>query len=315
MNRKLKVSSTAYRILLLLLYLNQSRYNIHQLNEIFSKNALVSRYFSRDVIIKYISTLRVAGYKISKPCLANNYTYELEKLPVSVNLNDKHIKTLAVMDTHIKSLHQSKFIKEYKSFLKKIQKLISDSQINMLIEELEQSEKNYHENIIRYEQFAELIKKIELLKEKNCRVSVVFIASDSPEEKQAVFELKSFKYDKNEVYLSGYNPIIGQSQLIKLSQIIELKQLPTKSHHNIVMTPVIFKLKGQLAKIYRPYENEKITESGKNINTISVTAYVEDYRILLNRLLKYGESCEVIYPKIARDTIIKTINKTLENYE
>ncbi len=315
MTKKLKVSSTAYRILLLLLHLNEDRFNVSQLNEIFSKDAQVARYFSKDVILKYISTLRVAGYKITKPCLSNKYTYELEKSPVLSNFNERQLKVLAIMDSYIKSLHQIKLIEKYQSFLKKLQKIIPDEQVQLLNKELLNQNENPEADYFRHEHYAELIKKIESLKKDKCRVSIKYKLSEEAEEKQVIFELKNIKYDKNEVYISGYSPVIGQTQLIKLGQIIDAKQLPTQSQYNQILSPVIFKLKGNLAKVYRPYENEKVVYSGEKSYSITVTAYIEDQDILLNRLLKYGDSCEVLYPKNTRDSMVKIIGKTLNNYE
>ena len=56
MEKKLKISSTAYRVLLLLSKLNEDEYNVNDLNNIFLKNSYIARLFSKDVILKYIST-------------------------------------------------------------------------------------------------------------------------------------------------------------------------------------------------------------------------------------------------------------------
>lgn len=315
MTKKLKISSTAYRILLLLLYLNEDSCTVAKLNEVFSKDTHVARYFSKDVILKYISTLRVSGYKISKPCLANSYSYELDKLPVCADLNDNQIRVLTVIDSYIKSLHQVKLIGSYKNVLRKIQKIISDEQVELLNNEIKNLEQNPLPDFVRHKHFEELIKKLENLIEQKCRVSFKYKLPDGTEEKQIVLELKNIKYEKNEVYISGYNPVLGQTHLIRLGQIVDIKQLPTKSQYSQILSPVIFKISGQLAKVYRPYENEKITQVGDKSNTITVTAYIEDQEILLKRLLKYGDSCEVIYPKHTRDAIVKMIDKTMKNYE
>jgi len=315
MDKKLKISSTAYRILLLLLYLNENPYSANQLNEIFSKDEYVARYFSKDVILKYISTLRFAGYKISKPGLANNYSYELNKSPVSANLTENQIKVLAVMDGYVKSFHQIKMVEKYKNFLRKVKKIIPDEQVEALNNELKNQEENPCEDFSRHNDFADLIKKVEHFKEEKCRVMIKYKLFDTKEEKQIVLELKNIKYDKTEVYLSGYNPVVGQTQLIKFGQIVEIRHLPTKSQYGQMLFPVIYKLSGQLAKGYRPYENEKITETSEKTNSITVTAYTEDQDMLLSRLMRYGEYCEVLYPKRARDSIIKMINKTLDNYD
>ncbi len=49
-------------------------------------------------------------------------------------------------------------------------------------------------------------------------------------------------------------------------------------------------------------------------NTIKVTTYLDDKNLLLRRLLRYGDSCEVIYPNTVKHKIAETIKNTLENY-
>jgi len=315
MDKKIKISSTAYRVLLLLLHLNDEQCSADYLNGIFSSDPYTARYFSKDVISKYISTLRTAGYNISKPSLSNNYNYELNKSPVLIELSNEHIKNIAFLYCYAESLHQNKIIDNYNSFLKKIKKIIPDKQVNLLNKELEKQRESLETDFFRYAPYEELIKKNEKFLAENQRVSIKYKLPHNKEENQIVLELKNIKYDKKEVYLSGYNPITEQTHAIKFKQIVSIKQLPTKSQYNQILSTVTFKLKGPLAKIYRPYENEKITQSNEKSNAITVTAYVDDQDMLIKRLLKYGENCEIIYPKHTQNEIVKIINKTIKNYE
>ena len=315
MNKRIKISATAYRVLLLLLHLNDGQGKVDYLNNIFSSDQYTERYFSKEVILKYISTLRTAGYDISKPTAANNYNYELNKSPVLIELSNEQIKNLAVMLCYAESLHQNKIIDNYNNFLKKIKKFIPDKQVQLLNRELKKQRENLETDFFKHAPFQELIKKIENFQSANQRVSIKYKLPYNNEEKQIILELKNIKYNKKEVYISGYNPISEQTHSIKLNQIVDIKQLPTKSQYNEILLPVSFKLKGNLAKVYRPYENEKITSTDEKSNTITVTAHIDDNDALIKRLLKYGENCEVIYPKHAKNDMIKIINQSLKNYE
>ena len=301
--------------MLLLLHLNNGQCKVDQLNNLFSEDQYVSRYFSKEVILKYISTLRTAGYDISKPMSSNNYNYELNKSPVLIELSTEQIENIALLFYYAKSLHQNKIIDNYNSFLKKIKKFIPEKQVQLLNKELKKQGENRETDFFKHAPYEELIKKIENYLKENQRVSIKYRLSCNKEEKQIILEPNNIKYDQKEVYISGYNPITDQTHSIKLRQIVEIKQLPTKSQYNQILSPITFKLKGQLAKVYRPYENEKITSDNEKSNTLTVTAYVDDKDILIKRLLKYGENCEVLYPEHARNDIIQIINKTLKNYE
>ena len=315
MEKKIKISATAYRVLLLLLHLNDGQGKVDNLNMIFSTDKYTSRYFSKEVILKYISTLRTANYDISKPTAANNYNYELNKSPVLIELSNEQIKNLAVMLYYAESLHQNKIIDNYNSFLKKIKKFIPVNQVQLLNKEIKKQGENLETGFFKHAPYGELIKKIEKYLMEKQRVSVKYKRHGDCEKEQVVLELKNIKYDEQEIYIAGYNPINEQALSIKFSQIIEIKQLPTKSQYNQMLSPVTFELKGQLAKIYRLYEDEKITSVNEKSSTITVTAYVDDKEMLIKRLLKYGENCEVVYPKHAQNDMIKIINQTLKNYE
>jgi len=315
MDKKLKISSTAYRVLLLLSHLNKGECNVEYLNDVFSSDKLTSRYFSKEVILKYISTLRAAGYDISKPGQANNYKYELNKSPVLINLSTNQLKNLATMLYYAESLHQNKLIYNYNSFLKKIKKLLSEKQIAYLNRELKKQRENPDKIYFRHALYKKLIKKLEKFISENQRVTLKYKSLYSEQELKIVLELKSLKYEHAEVFLIGYNPIIDQTHSIRLGQILEIKQLPTKSQYSQVLSPVLFNLKGVMAKVYRPYENEKITQVNESQNLITVAAYVDDKTMLVKRLLKYGENCEVIYPKHVREEICQIINDAINNYQ
>ena len=78
--------------------------------------------------------------------------------------------------------------------------------------------------------------------------------------------------------------------------------------------PVVFKLRGRLAKVYRLYEREKFSEQDKKLKEVTVTSYSDDIDSLLMRILKYGENCEVLYPKQVRNKMANLIKLSLENY-
>ncbi|MFH0702555.1 MAG: WYL domain-containing protein [bacterium] len=315
MKKKPKISSTAYRVLLLMQMLNGDDYSIDNLNNAFSSEPSIARILSKEVIVKYITTIRLSGYNISKPCSANNYTYKLTKAPVTIKLSEEELKTFIILENYVSSLYQQKLQKNYNSFIKKFLRFLSDEQISML----NQMRKNYKNdpnfNNSKYTKYATLIKTFEQYCIEDQRVIVKYKLPYDDKEKQIILEPKAIKYDSDNVYISGYNPITGEKQSFHMDYIQEIKQLPVKSKFNYVISPVIFKLKGRLAKGYRPYEGEKITEADPDDKNLTIAAYVDDKNMLLHRLLKYGNYCEIIYPKYVRDKAIKIIQDTLKNYE
>lgn len=315
MAKKVKISSTAYRVLLLMQLLNDKNYSIENLNSIFSHDPYIARTFTKEVILKYLNTIRSAGYTIPKPNCANNYTYRLEKAPITVSLNEEEIETLATLENHVMGLYQCRMEKNFNNIIEKISRFLPEKEVSLLNEKRNENKNNFQQLHSRYEQYSHLIKKFEQYCIEDQRVIVKYKFPLDEEEKQLILEPKSIKYDSNDVYISGYNSITREKQLLHLNNILDIKQLPEKSKFNYVLSPIIFKLKGRVAKGYRLYEDEKIAGEDLEAGTITIAAYVDDKNMLLQRLLKYGDFCEVLYPKFLRDQIVKMVKNALKNYQ
>lgn len=315
MKKITKISSTAYRVLRLMILLNVKLYNIDELNNIFSADPNIARLFSKEVMLKYINTIKLAGYKIVKLKSSKNYYYSLIKAPVKIKLTSEHIKTLAFLENYVSGLYQSRLQTEFTSILNKLMRYSSDEQLKELNKERKIYSNNSSHQNLKYKKYEDLIKKIEQFCIEAQKVQIRYKLPYEINAMQVVLEPLSIKYNANDVWICGYNTIIGEKQLVHLEYIQDIKQLPIKSNGNCVLSPVIFKLKGRLAKGYRPYEGETITQEDKENDFIKILAYVDDKNQLVQRLLKYGDLCEILYPKSVRDKIMKSIKNTLNNYK
>ena len=76
---------------------------------------------------------------------------------------------------------------------------------------------------------------------------------------------------------------------------------------------VVFVLKGDLAKKYTLRENEQLSQSLYE-NTITVSNRGESKEILLSRLLRYDDKCEIIHPKEYREEMKQILDNALKNY-
>jgi len=312
MKTKLKISASAYRVLLLLKKLNEKDYSIDELNEIFWKDPCIKRYFSRDVILKYINTLKLAGFKISRPAESGNSCYRLNNSRMVIDFSEEELKTLAILKRYAKSLHQKKFTENYRTFLFRLQRFMSEKSNHKLQGYCDFYDKEEQECYTRFDKHSELIKKIETFIEERQRVEVKYKLPEE-EEKRASTELQGIKYEHNDVSLVCYNLVSNQTNTIKIKHILDIRQLPVVSKNSQILCPVLFKVKDKLAKVYRPYEKEKIAEPDEH-GHITVTSYPDDLEGHLKRLLRYGVCCEVIYPKMAREKMKELINGALANY-
>jgi|GEM_PF-1413670 len=308
-----KISSTAYRVLLLLKLLNEKNLGIEELNKILSQDSNISRTFSNEVILKYISTLRLAGYQITKPCAANQYTYKLIKAPVRIKLSKDELNSLVLVDVFVSNMHQKILLDAQYKFFDNIFRYMNDDDIA----KFNQLKKTFKSNSglnTKFQKFAPLMTKFEqyCIDEQKIIVKYKYPIEN---ELQVTLEPKYIEYINADFYICGYDPISGEKQLIKIDYIDEIKQLPVKSSSNCILSPVIFKLKGRLAKSYELNENEKISDIDSEADTITITTYADCKNMLMQRLLKYGDLCEVLYPKAYREKIANELYKMLSNYE
>ncbi len=313
MKKKLKISSTAYRVLLLLKKLNEKSLNISELNYIFSQDPEVARFFSKDVILKYISTLRTAGYDILKPTASDGYCYMLNKAPVEVDFSDQDIETLASLKNYALALQQNRFIKSYSSFIEKLKRYMPEQKYNRLKELIDSMQND--EIINKFKKYSDLIQKIEQYIAENQRVEIKYTLPEENSKKLVITKLYRFKYLANGVRIVYYDLMAGQVDSVKIEDITSIKQLPSISGEGQSLCPVVFRLKGKLAKTYRPYEREKVSEPDLKTGEITVTAYSEDIDSLLQRLFKYAENCELVYPKLMRIKMKNLILEALNNHK
>ncbi|MEI7473540.1 MAG: hypothetical protein WCK67_02070 [bacterium] len=287
---------------------------IHELE----KDINIGKYISKEVIIKYIGTLRLADIKIQKPTKINDYSYTIEKAITLINLSPSDIKIFATLYFISKKLSQKKIIKNTESLLSTLLKFLPAEHNEIFKKYLKElSETKYKHEILEKvipEELTQKIEKLEKFCNEDMRSLVSYLLPNSNKQIELVFEPKYIKYEKTSIYLAGYNFITGEKQLLDIKNIDDIKQLPVKSKYNNILSPIIFKLRGKIAHSYRIYEGEKITEKNGFNSEITVTSYIEDKDLLLKRLLKYGDACEIIYPAYIREEVKNILLKSLANY-
>ncbi len=315
MRNKSKISFTAYKVLLLMKILNEENLNLHEISQFFSNQKDVSTPLSKEVILKYLNTLKASGYKISKPASSNDYRYELLKAPYLINLSKDDLVTIIKLEYFIENLFLKELDNSLKNVLNKMDKFLPEESGEHYAEIKESLyEKNTFDlKIFDYSEYEEMIHKFEVYCAEAQRIQITFKIPYEESEKTITLEPKELNYKENKVFISGYNPYNNEHQDINFQYITGTKQLPTKSKNTRSSSPVIFKLKGRLATTYTPYEGEKVDKDQDDY--IKVSTYTEEKNNLLKRLLRYGDDCEILYPIEIRETIKETISKTLNNYK
>jgi len=313
MKKRSKISSTAYRVLLLMLLLSENSYSIDELIDIFSNDPYISRSFTKEVILKYINTLRSLNFEITRINSCGKYT--MVKTPFTIDLSDSDIKTIALLENYVSYIHNKKLKNIYSNLVEKIVKFLPPEKESLLEKERQYFKNNSIIDVNLYSKYPEIIQKYEKLCEEDQQIIIKYKPPEEKNQIQLIVEPRHVKYENNQVYLCGYNVYENEKQLFLVDYITDIKQLPQKSKNKNVLPSVVLQLKGKLVRSYRKYDGDKIINLDENKQILTISNSYEDKNKLFKRILRYGDSCEIIYPKSLREEYSKIINNILKNYE
>lgn len=278
---KKNLSST--QVLKTLQVLMEGNYTMSELIQKLNENEPDS-IFNNSVISKYINTCRFCGINILK----FHNKYFVCSLPFGINISDSEYDLIKFLQNCAKNSISVTANKNFAKFITKLSKYsnreisrIEEDTLDLTCTIFEQAAKN--ENKIRL-----MLKNKEILEcipinilENNGKLYFHFIHNEKE---------RNILIDR----VSGL-------------EVLKDKFKPVKRE-----CTVIFKLTGDLAKNYSLRENEKIIKNDLP-KSLTVINYNENSPVLLSRLLRYGDLCE-IETKYARSNIKNIIDEALKNY-
>jgi len=301
-----KTSDTSIRVLETLKFLYQNSASIQDIIKFFEKKDPNNRVYTNEVILKYINTLKVFGFKFKK----EKDKYVLLNTPNQFNFEEKDLKAILLIQKYSELIPEQKIKTETHKFLTELERRYS-AETSLLAQgivkpnniDLENTYTKFTSKICEYEQYCLDAQKIKITyKERQERVVSVNV------------EPKEIVYMGAEVYLRIYNSLSAEIQDINFTSIIEVKQLPLKTNPANMFSSVTFRLKDRLVKAYKLHDGEKLLRIEADGSTV-ILNHKEDRTLLLKRLMRYGENCEVIAPKTLRAEMLQMITATISNYE
>lgn len=300
-----KTSSTSVRVMETLKVLSKSSASIQEIINHFEKLDPNNRVYTSEVILKYINTLKVFGYRFTKA----KDKYVLLNTPSRFDFNERELKTIFLIEKFSELLPEETVKTEINKFLQGLErrfddntKLLSNSVTRSEFLNLDFDYKKYAEKIKEYEKYCQDGQKIKITYRDHHKLEISIMV-----------EPNEIKYRGTQVYLRVYNPLSAQIQDVNFNSILKVKQLPLKSNTNSMFSSMTFQLKDRLAKNYKLHEGEKLLQV-KTDGSIIIMNQKEDRILLLRRLMKYGEHCEVVSPKSLREEMSQIIANTLKNY-
>ncbi|RAI15093.1 MAG: hypothetical protein DKM22_06300 [Candidatus Melainabacteria bacterium] len=251
--------------------------------------------FTREVILKYLNTLRIAGINISR----NGNRYSILKCPPNNYLTTQETEGMLFLDNYDYPKMETKRI--VSEFLLKVEKRFSPFPQTLKDYYKEPSRENDEErNLIeKFQKYIDEKLKLKISVNENQPIIVTPIA---------------IKCYENNIFFNVYCSSKGRSYDLKIDEVKIIEQLPVTNNGALINYNILFKLKGRLASGYVLKNGERIIESLDN-GEIIVLNNKEPENSLLKRLMRYGILCEVISPSDTRNNMKNLIQNTINLYQ
>ena len=164
----------------------------------------------------------------------------------------------------------------------------------------------------------QIVEKNEFVKkyEKYCEdgLKLVIEYKNNNNEKSKTYKIAPIKivYKKKKIFLVAYDCMNNEYKEFLSDLIVFEEQTPQKNAQSFAST-VTYKLTGRLSKSYVLKNNEQVLESNKDYIIVSNTK--EDKNLLIRRLARYYDKCEILYPKDYRKEMVSYLEAIESVYQ
>ena len=279
-----KKNISSMQVLKTLQVLLQGNYTMQELVSILNENEK-EPLFNNSVISKYINTCRYCGIDIPK--IHNKYF--VASMPFGLELDVKDTDLLERLQNIIRQEMSKKNNKIFDGFIEKINRFS-----NKKISRVEKA--TYQISVEMFER---------AIKEKR-KIRLMF-------KNKAIWDCIPLNIAENKGKNFFHVLANGHEKMVDTERVSGIEVLSDKFVKNYSEQVVVFELKSPLAERYSLRENERLIKpfDGKSI---TVSNHGEGKEILLSRLLRYDDKCEIINPKIYREEMKEIIDSALRNY-
>ena len=279
-----KKNISSMQVLKTLQVLLQGNYTMQELVSILNENEK-EPLFNNSVISKYINTCRYCGIDIPK--IHNKYF--VASMPFGIELDVKDTDLLERLQNIIRQEMSKKNNKIFDGFIEKINRFS-----NKKISRVEKA--TYQISVEMFER---------AIKEKR-KIRLMF-------KNKAIWDCIPLNIAENKGKNFFHVLANGYEKMVDTERVSGIEVLSDKFVKNYSEQVVVFELKSPLAERYSLRENERLIKpfDGKSI---TVSNHGEGKEILLSRLLRYDDKCEIINPKTYREEMKEIIDSALKNY-
>ncbi len=301
-----KYNDSCLKMFQFLKLLTQGPVDFNVVLDIFSDETTEGKSNPHVALNKYLNTLKIFGIKVQK----KQNKYYLLSSPYKINLNADDLTSLNIIKNALELLPNGKHKKNIETFIKNLEIRFS--------EETQATAKaiNSTQNLdytFNFSELKEQIKQCEEYCQQNHKLEITY-TDIKGKLNHIICSPVELKYQKRKICICVNIQNEGRIVEIPIDNIKSINQLPSTNNNQITTTTITFKLKNRLAQNYKLREWERIEKFEPNGDIIVVNKN-EDQDLLLRRLMRYGNSCVILYPKFIKERMLELINKTLENYK
>lgn len=300
MMSKAKVAAAGLRVLELYKYMANEPCSQKEIIKLIEENEEVSNVYAKETISKYFNTLRVVGFDVEK--ISGRFYLKNDIDNLHLNINEIH--ALNFLKRYMKSMAKSDIQTSLMEQFRKIENSLDPESYEML---KSQEEKGIRLKNLCSEDSKKLLKQYEHFCSDKQQLLIRY------QGKLYKIHPKELIIKSNNTCLIAYYPKEGNFKEFLIESIDEVTQLPSRFPEKNIVQDVTFVLKGHLAKVYVSRDEERIDVHIPS--TLTVTNRGKDREILMRRLLRYRENCEVKFPNEFRDDFKNLLDSIIEQYE
>lgn len=299
-NKKIAVSG--YRVLELLKALSNSSLSTQEMLEILEEKT--DNVYRKELVTKYLNTLKLIGFDIEK--IKDKYV--LKKGIKQVDFSYKDLSVLCFLSQYVREIPIENLQKNLHMIMDTVQKSYSE---NTLVRIKNSTIKSFvsKNQIVAKNKFVE---RYEKYCDEGLKLVIEYRNDKNSESK--IYKIVPIKivYKKRKIFLIAYDCTNNEYKEFLSDLILSEEQTPQKSSQCFAST-VTFKLSGRLGKSYVLKNNECILESNKDY--IIVSNKKEDKNLLIRRLARYYDKCEILYPKSCREEMVSYLESIESVYQ
>lgn len=301
-SKEKKIAGSGLRVLEILKALAKEPMSPNELLQ--GIEASSDKVYRKEIITKYLNTLKLLGLKLSKV----NNKYILERNLERIDFDANNLSVMKFLEKYADNINMQTLKENIFDALNTTQKSFSDETYKILQNEnikIYKSPKNTlikDKNVKLFEKYCKDGQKLEIKYRE---------FSDENEQEYKIAPLKIL-YKKCKPVLICYDCKANQYKEFVLEYITDTTQTPQRNTKDYP-SAVTFKLKNRLSRAYILKKDEKLLD--RQDDYIIVSNSYEDRNILLKRLLRYYDQCEILYPKDLREHIVNLIEDMEKIYE